>query len=80
MTEQGLDLRFARVPAIRGAKDSGGRLGCVIVVLLAPDKWVQGVAPEGRTTDVAVRTLQARLAVFEDDGPDLLLIEGLANK
>jgi len=27
-----------------------------------PDKWVQGVSPDDRTTDVAARTLQAWLA------------------
>jgi CHAD domain-containing protein len=30
-----------------------------------PDKWVQGVSPDDRTTDVAVRTLQARLAAIQ---------------
>jgi CHAD domain-containing protein len=30
-----------------------------------PDKWVQGVSPDDRTTDVAVRTLQARLAAVQ---------------
>jgi CHAD domain-containing protein/uncharacterized protein Yka (UPF0111/DUF47 family) len=30
-----------------------------------PDTWVQGVSPNDRTTDVAVRTLQARLAAIQ---------------
>jgi CHAD domain-containing protein len=30
-----------------------------------PDKWVQGISPDDRVTDVAVRTLQARLAAIQ---------------
>ena len=47
------------------AKRYGGqriRYGRNEVTTPRPDKWVQGVSPDDRTTDVAARTLQAWLA------------------